>query len=81
MKIELQFLDKPFISETQIGKLKLEFSAFHDEGFVLFLTARDEENRVLWSTPVMDVDGNVKKYLSVQEAVDEASKKLALYQS
>jgi signal transduction histidine kinase len=40
------------------------------------LTARDEDDKRIWQTPVMDDHGEVKYYTSVYEAIEDARTKL-----
>jgi hypothetical protein len=44
--------------------------------FFVFLTARDEASRTIWSTPVMSEQGKMKSYESVDEAITDGIRKL-----
>jgi hypothetical protein len=44
--------------------------------YFVVLTARDESSRKIWTTPVMAEDGAIKSYNSVDEAVEDARKKI-----
>jgi hypothetical protein len=78
-----------FYQEINKGNLNIEVSV-HDDSqdvnlaipdsdshppFHVFLTARDEASRKIWTTPVME-KGTLKSYQSITEAVEDAKKKL-----
>jgi hypothetical protein len=44
--------------------------------FFVYLTARDEASRTIWSTPVMSEQGTLKSYDSVAEAILDATRKI-----
>jgi hypothetical protein len=66
-----------FSKEFQIGNLKIELSVEESHGCskVIF-TARDEEDRRIWRTPIMDLNGDIKMYNSQEEAITDAERKL-----
>lgn len=78
--------------EFDLGQMKIEVSIkntspritfsnnfsgeFCDLSFNVFLTAKDQEGRRLWRTPVMDQDGKPKVYTSIEQALAEATVRL-----
>lgn len=66
-----------FSKEIQIGNLRIELSVEEERGCskVIF-TARDEEDRRVWRTPLMDLNGDIKLYRSQEEAIIDAERKL-----
>jgi hypothetical protein len=43
--------------------------------FHVYVTARDEESRKIWKTPLM-IAGKIKAYESIDEAVEDAQEKI-----
>jgi hypothetical protein len=67
-----------FVEELRVGNLRIELSIQQGQGCrcrVVF-TAKDEDNRRIWRTPVMDENGEVKIYENQDEAISDARKKL-----
>ncbi|HYC83804.1 MAG TPA: hypothetical protein VEB86_01225 [Chryseosolibacter sp.] len=44
--------------------------------YSVFLTARDEGSRKIWSTPVMTDEGTIKCYASIDEAISDAKARI-----
>jgi hypothetical protein len=70
-----------FIEELRFGNLRIELSIQKGQGCRVIFTARDDENRRIWKTPVMDENGEVKVYEDEESAIVEAKKKLAIFNS
>jgi hypothetical protein len=43
--------------------------------FHVYVTARDEDSRKIWKTPLM-IEGRIKAYESIDEAVEDAQEKI-----
>jgi hypothetical protein len=65
-----------FSKEVLIGNLTIEFSVIEKDGCRVTFTAKDDEHRRIWRTELTDEDGSVKIYSSVQEAINDANRKL-----
>jgi hypothetical protein len=65
-----------FSKEIQLGKLRIELSVEEKEGCRVIFTARDEEDRRVWRTPIMDYNGEVKIYDNQEEAIMDAHRTL-----
>jgi hypothetical protein len=66
-----------FSKEIQVGNIILELSIHEIEGTKrVVITAKDEENRRLWRTPILQ-NGEIKTYNSNQDAIEDAEKKIA----
>jgi bacterioferritin (cytochrome b1) len=65
-----------FSKEVLIGNLTIEYSVIEKDGCRVTFTAKDEEHRRIWRTELTDEDGHVKVYSSVQEAINDANRKL-----
>jgi hypothetical protein len=66
-----------FSKEIQVGNIILELSIHEIEGTKrVVITAKDEENRRLWRTPILQ-NGQIKTYNSNQDAIEDAEKKIA----
>jgi hypothetical protein len=65
-----------FSKEVLIGNLTIEFSVIEKDGCRVTFTAKDDEHRRIWRTELTDEDGSVKIYPSVQEAINDANRKL-----
>jgi hypothetical protein len=74
-----------YFKEINKGQLNFELSV-HDETapdnpvievpatqppFHVYITARDEESRKIWKTPLM-IEGKIKSYTSIEEAMEDA---------
>ena len=75
-----------FFEELKLGSLTVELSVqkeanyYFDNACSVYLVAKDENSRRLWSTPIIDDQlGGVKIYASVNEAISDVKKKLGLY--
>jgi hypothetical protein len=71
MKVEVSVLDGPSSSSHQhdyVGRVT--------SGFTVQLTGRDEECRKIWSAPMMDGEGKIKKYFSINDALADAAQKV-----
>ena len=65
-----------FSKEIQVGSIILELSIHEIEGTKrVVITAKDEENRRLWRTPILQ-NGEIKTYNSNQDAIEDAEKKI-----
>lgn len=75
-----------YSEEINLGKLKIELvvqkevhSLLKEELFSAYLTAKDENERRLWSTPIIDdLTGDIKVYPSLAAAITDAKKKLGV---
>ncbi|HEY0653873.1 MAG TPA: hypothetical protein VGD65_12130 [Chryseosolibacter sp.] len=65
-----------FSKEVQIGELTIEYSVIEKDGCRVTFTAKDDEHRRIWRTELTDANGNAKIYSSVQEAINDANRKL-----
>ena len=65
-----------FSKEVLIGNLTIEYSVIDKDGCRVTFTAKDDEHRRIWRTELTDEDGNVKVYSSVQDAINDANRKL-----
>jgi hypothetical protein len=70
--------------EIKLGELKIEVTIHNlsqisqvkaSDIFHAYLTARDEKDRKIWSTPVLE-EGRIKHYSSVDEAFQDAIRKV-----
>lgn len=50
--------------------------SFRQPPFHVFLTARDESLRKVWSTPVMSEGGGIKPYVTFDDALADARNKI-----
>jgi len=55
-----------------------ETRKYSEVQFHIYLTARDEENRIVWKTPIMTDYGSIKYYRSGEEAIADARHKIEL---
>jgi hypothetical protein len=69
------------IEEIQFGRLRLVLSILEKQGFSVFITAKDEDNRRVWKTPLLDASGSVNIYPDSAIAVAEAKKKVSCLQT
>jgi hypothetical protein len=65
-----------FSKEVQIGQLTIEYAVIDKDGCRVTFTAKDDEHRRIWRTELTDSDGNPKVYPNVQEAINDANRKL-----
>lgn len=63
--------------EIHIGKMIIVLSVLEKQGCQVFVTAKDEENRRIWKTPLLDGNGQMATYQTSEEALEEARKKLS----
>lgn len=78
-----------YFKEINKGPLNFELSV-HDNSIVenpmesdnnshppfhVYITARDEESRKIWKTPLM-IEGKIKAYSSIDEAIEDARDKI-----
>jgi hypothetical protein len=68
------------VEEILFGRLKFVISVLEKQGCSVFITAKDEENRRLWKTPVLDDSGSICIYPDPQNAITEAKKKISYLQ-
>jgi hypothetical protein len=63
--------------EIQVGNIFIELSIQEIEGTKrVVLTAKDEKNRRLWRTPILD-NGSIKTYDNSEDALADAERKVA----
>ena len=62
------------LREVNLGQVRIELSVHQKDGWSVWLTARDQENRRIWRTPLTDDEGRVKIYENVHEAVLDADR-------
>jgi hypothetical protein len=78
--------------EIDLGQLLIEVSVQHtsprirfnncylnrnvEDGFHVYLTAKDKNMRRIWRTPVIDDTGTVKRYYSIEEAMTDVNGRL-----
>jgi hypothetical protein len=67
-----------FSKEVQSGSLRIELSVREGAGCSVICTAKDEENRIVWRTPLTDAEGHVLIYQTLKEAIQDAAEKLKL---
>jgi hypothetical protein len=66
-----------FISEEfNQGCVSFVLSVLEKRGFRVFITAKDEDNRRIWKTPLMDENGNVRIYPDAESALTDAKRKI-----
>ena len=68
-----------FLKEFQVGQIRIELSVQEEGECKVMFTAKDADNEILWKTPIMDSEGNVKVYPTVEEAFADAQKRLKIY--
>lgn len=65
-----------FSKEIQIGNIIIELSIQESKGTKrVVITAKDDQNRRLWRTPILD-NGEIKTYDSQEDAIEDAEKKV-----
>jgi hypothetical protein len=67
-----------FVEEIKLGNLTIELFIQDGQGCRVIVTARDEDNRRVWKTPVMDANGEPKVYENQEDAIVDARKKLSV---
>jgi hypothetical protein len=65
-----------FFKEFTIGNLKIELSVEQTHGCRVIFTAKDQDERRIWRTPVMDDNGEEKIYETCEEAILDGQRKL-----
>jgi signal transduction histidine kinase len=73
LKIEISISDR---TNTILFQSSSDHQTAVTTPYYVNLTARDEDDKRIWQTPVMDDQGDVKFYASVYEALDDTRKKL-----
>jgi hypothetical protein len=74
---EMEFI----VEEIQLGPLTLILSVLEKQGCTVFVTAKDEENRRIWKTPILGENGSMNVFSDVAGGVEEVKKKLGLSKS
>ena len=64
------------LKEVSLGQVRIELSVHQKDGWTVWLTARDHDNRRIWRTQLTDDEGHVKVYPNVHEAVLDAQSQL-----
>ena len=64
------------IEELKLGKLTFIVSVLEKQGCRVFITAKDEANRRIWKTPLMDESGNIQVYSDAHQALEEAKRRV-----
>jgi len=65
-----------FVEQLKFGNLTIELSIEEGRGCRVIFTAKDQENRRIWKTPIMDLNGEIKVYDNQEDAIQDAKKKL-----
>jgi nitrogen-specific signal transduction histidine kinase len=73
LKIEISISDR---TNTILYQSPSDHQTVATNPYYVNLTARDEDDKRIWQTPVMDDHGEVKFYTSVYEAIEDARRKL-----
>jgi hypothetical protein len=73
LKLEISISDR---SNTILYQSPEEHEASLASPYFINLSARDENDKRIWQTPVMDDHGEIKYYSSVYEAIEDAKNKL-----
>lgn len=73
LKIDVSISDR---ANTILYQSASEHQTAVTNPYFVNLTARDEDDKRIWQTPVMDDHGEVKYYASVYEAIEDARTKL-----
>lgn len=68
-----------FVEELRLGNLRIELSIQEGKGCRVIFTAKDEDNRRIWKTPVMDDNGEIMVYQNQHDAIIDAKRKLSYY--
>jgi hypothetical protein len=64
------------IEELRLGNLTFIVSVLEKQGCRVFITAKDETNRKIWKTPLMDGSGNIQVYPDANQALEEAKRRV-----
>jgi hypothetical protein len=64
------------VDEVHLGKLTFVLSVLEKQGCRVFITAKDEDNRRIWKTPILDGNGDISTFPDVRAAIDETMKRL-----
>jgi signal transduction histidine kinase len=72
-KIEISISDR---TNTILYQSPSDHQTAVTNPYYVNLTARDEDDKRIWQTPVMDDRGEVKFYASIYEAIEDARRKL-----
>jgi hypothetical protein len=67
--------------EIHVGKLTFVLSVLEKQGCKVFITAKDEDNRRIWKTPLLDGNGEMLTYPTSNEAIEGAKQKLSIINS
>jgi len=73
LKLEISIIDR---SNTILYVSPEEYQQVLLNPYSVTLTARDEEDKRIWQTPVMDDQGNIKYYSTISLAIEDARNKL-----
>jgi len=73
LKIEISISDR---TNTILYQSRSDHHTTVTNPYYVNLTARDEDDKRIWQTPVMDDHGEVKFYASIYEAIEDARRKL-----
>ncbi len=69
-------INEVLVDEVSLGEVRIEISIHEKNGWSVWLTARDTDNRRIWRTPFTDAKGNMRVYISIQEAMQDAQHQL-----
>ncbi len=60
------------LKEVSLGEVRIELSIHENDGWTVWLTARDAQDRRIWKTPLTDEEGRTKIYSSARDAILDA---------
>lgn len=60
------------LKEVTLGEVRIELSIHEQNGWSVWLTARDLQGRRIWKTPLTDEEGRTKVYATSHEAIMDA---------
>ena len=63
-----------FYGEVDLGSLRIEISIHAHDGYKVYFTAKDNDDRPVWRTPLTDAGGNIKIFRSLSDAITDAEK-------
>ncbi|HEU5145161.1 MAG TPA: hypothetical protein VFT90_00530 [Chryseosolibacter sp.] len=63
-----------FYGEVDLGSLRIEISIHAHDGYKVYFTAKDNDDRRVWRTPLTDAGGNIKIFRSLSDAITDAEK-------
>jgi hypothetical protein len=69
------------VDEIHVGKLTFVLSVLEKHGCKVFITAKDEDNRRIWKTPLLDLNGEMLTYPTSDMAIESAKQKLSIINS